>query len=345
MAMMPGIAQEAAAAPAGYGERLARLDAVIDRFEDATAALENVPGPDIAPRLTRATAAGRELRAEMAALRAADEGRALGGLALAMAEAEAEARGDARGFQRGLAARVPVQRRGRHSAAGAPRPGWQRAALTAVKVIIPAGAAAFGVKTWAAHRILTPVALAAMIGVPAVAVTNMQGTRDATVYGSTASPPSAAAAAVPITSSSPAALTRPKTAVRKARPIVTQVPADGPPSFPVPAVPPPSPSPSASPASLLSLSTAGLDLGVYVAGQVTIGGSPDQPVSWSVTCGQDLAAVPSQGVLEPGQQGFPVRLSVSAVDGASSGTCTFEPGGEVLTVTWAGPGAPSAAAS
>ena len=43
----------------------------------------------------------------------------------------------------------------------------------------------------------------------------------------------------------------------------------------------------------------------------------------------------------PGQQGYQVVVQVSPVDGASGGVCTFEPGGERVTIDWAGAGAPS----
>jgi len=81
---------------------------------------------------------------------------------------------------------------------------------------------------------------------------------------------------------------------------------------------------------------------VYVRQDVTIGNPQDQAVSWSVDCGADVAASPSMGVLEPGQQGVQVRLSLDPVDGGSAASCVFSPGGEVLQVVWAGGGAPSA---
>jgi len=89
---------------------------------------------------------------------------------------------------------------------------------------------------------------------------------------------------------------------------------------------------------------AALDLGVYVAGQVTIGNPQDQAVPWSVTCGADVSVTPAQGVLMPGQQGAELQVQADPADGASGAVCTFWPGGEVLRVTWAGAGSPSSAA-
>jgi hypothetical protein len=100
---------------------------------------------------------------------------------------------------------------------------------------------------------------------------------------------------------------------------------------------PPAPSPP-----LLTLPAGPVDLGVYVSTVIEIGNPQDQAVSWSADCGQDVTASPAFGVLEPGQQGVQVRLSINPVDGASGALCRFSPGDEQLTVTWAGPGSPSA---
>jgi hypothetical protein len=99
---------------------------------------------------------------------------------------------------------------------------------------------------------------------------------------------------------------------------------------------PPAPSP------LLTLPSGPVDLGVYVSAVIEIGNPQDQAVSWSADCGQDVTASPAFGVLEPGQQGVQVKLSINPVDGASGALCRFSPGDEQLTVTWAGPGSPSA---
>ena len=108
--MMPETAGDDPAAGTGREERLARLDAVIDRFEAATADLEEGPAsPDISPRLTRATAVGRELRAETAGLR---DSLALTEDFLRAFEARIERR--VRAEER---ARAPGQRKGRHASA------------------------------------------------------------------------------------------------------------------------------------------------------------------------------------------------------------------------------------
>jgi len=48
------------------------------------------------------------------------------------------------------------------------------------------------------------------------------------------------------------------------------------------------------------------------------------------------------GVLEPGQQGVQVNLSLDPVDGGSEASCVFEPGNERVAVVWDGAGVPSA---
>lgn len=324
--MMPETAQEDGPAGAGCREVRQRMDVMLAEFGAVIAAIQHDPDrPDNGRRMTSLTAALREVRDVQA-------GHALGHELLGAAYQRGRA------DERAAAARVPAQRRGRHTAAGAPRPGWQRAALR----VIPVGMLGLAARILSAHRVLAPAALAAAIGGTAVAV-QMQPARTVPDYASTAPAPAASIyAAAPM--ASPAALTRPRTAVRKARRIAAQAPADGPTSFPVPS---PSPSPSSLPSSpaapLLTVPAAPVSLGVYVAGSITIGNPQDQAVSWSADCGPDVAAIPSQGVLEPGQQGYQVRLDVNAADGASAASCLFEPGDERVTVTWAGAGSASSA--
>ena len=188
-----------------------------------------------------------------------------------------------------------------------------------------------------AARKVTGVAMAAMVGVPAVTA-GTQVMRDAPDYAAAA--PAPAAVTAPATPALPAVVTRPRRRHRKPAPVSVPPPAT---------VTRPSRSPSPSPSSLPpspQLTVPGeLDLGVYVAGQVVIGNPQDQAVSWSVDCGPDASITPSQGVLMPGQQGVQLQVQVDPAAGASGAVCTFWPGGERLVITWAGAGAPSAAAS
>lgn len=102
--MMPETAGEEAAAPAGYAERLARLDAYLAQCAEVLPVIAGDPDrPDLSRQVNQATAAARELRAVLAA-------RVLGDDLLAAAEARAEQRG----FERGLAA--AARRKGRHAA-------------------------------------------------------------------------------------------------------------------------------------------------------------------------------------------------------------------------------------
>ena len=226
--MMPETAQEDGPAGAGCREVRQRMDVMLAEFGAVIAAIQHDPDrPDNGRRMTSLTAALREVRDVQA-------GHALGHELLGAAYQRGRA------DERAAAARVPAQRRGRHTAAGAPRPGWQRAALR----VIPVGMLGLAARILSAHRVLAPAALAAAIGGTAVAV-QMQPARTVPDYASTAPAPAASIyAAAPM--ASPAALTRPRTAVRKARRIATQAPADGPTSFPVPSL---SPSPSSLPSS------------------------------------------------------------------------------------------------
>ena len=188
-----------------------------------------------------------------------------------------------------------------------------------------------------------PVALAAAIGGGTAAAVQMQPARTVPDYASTAPAPAASIyAAAPV--ASPAALTRPKTAVRKARPIVTQVPADGPAPVPVPS-PSPSPLPSSPAAPLLTVPRQPgrprrlrehHDHDRQPAG-------PARLLVGRLRAGRHRH--PRLGVPGTGPAGMSRSgLSINPADGASAASCLFEPGDERLTVTWAGAGAPSGAA-
>ena len=148
--MTPDSAQAGAAAETGTGCGCRRrdMDTLEARFGALMDAIAADPDrPDLARRMNLLTAAFREDRDELAKKMFVG----------ALDEAEIE-----RAYQRGraderAAARVPAQRRGRHSAAGAPRPGWQRAALR----VIPVGMLGLAAKILSAHRVLAPAALAA----------------------------------------------------------------------------------------------------------------------------------------------------------------------------------------
>ena len=137
--MMPETARDDAAAGAGCAEVLRRLEGFVAGHGDVMARVMADPHlPDLGRQVNLNTAAARELRDVMA-------GHALGHDLLA---AEYQ-----RGHADGLAAApVPRQRKGRHSAAGAPRPGWQRAALK----VVPVGMLGLAAKILSAHRILAP---------------------------------------------------------------------------------------------------------------------------------------------------------------------------------------------
>jgi hypothetical protein len=234
---------------------------------------------------------------------------------------------------------VPSQRDGLKRAA--------RAALRSVKILVPAGGfGALALKQVAAHKVTAALAACTVIGGGTAVIAHMQPERTAQYVTSTA-PPSQSAGIVdadPMASPSPAALSRPGTAVRKARRITVQAPVDGPPSFPAPRVSAsPSSVPPSPPAPLLTVPATPVNLGVYMTGSTEIGNPQQQAVSWSVTCGADVAVIPAQGVLEPGQQGVQLQVSLNPVDAASGAVCTFWPGGERLTVLWAGGGSASSA--
>jgi hypothetical protein len=215
--------------------------------------------------------------------------------------------------------RRPGRRAGRHALRSVP-------ALAVGAVVAVAGRAS------ARKAASVAVAVAAVGGT----VTASLHVRDLPDTGVVRPPAAISYAAAPVPPPAPAVVpSRPRR--KHARPRVVVAPVPQP--TPTPSVTPsPSPSPTTPPPPLLLLSTADLGLGVYMRGQVTIG-NPDQdvPVSWSVTCGQDVLPSPSMGVLEPGQQGVPVRLVLDPVDGASEAVCTFQPGGETLQVRWSGP--------
>ncbi|HTQ88507.1 MAG TPA: hypothetical protein VMK84_03345, partial [Streptosporangiaceae bacterium] len=226
----------------------------------------------------------------------------------------------------------------------APRTPRDQRWLRAVPGLVPLAALLRG--TWHAHHAAVVAAGAATVAAPVLvgAALTVAVPASAAHQGRQAVVPAPAASvyrAVPVTSPSPSA--RPKADAAKARPAAAvTVPADGPPSFPPSTVPSPSPSVSSPPAPLLSVPAGPVAFGVYVRQDVTIGNPQDQAVSWSVDCGANVAAIPSMGVLEPGQQGVQVQLSLDPVDGASAASCLFEPGNERLAVVWDGAGSPSA---
>jgi len=238
----------------------------------------------------------------------------------------------------GPIARVQGPRAASHRA---PRTPAAQRWLRAVPGLVPLTALLRG--AWHAHHVAVIAAGAATVAAPVLvgAALTVATPASAAHQGQRPAVPAPAASvyrATPVTSPR---VVRPKPDAAKASPAAAPtVPADGPPSFPPSAVPSPSSPPP--PAPLLSLSTGELDLGVYLAGQVTIGNPQDQAVSWSVACGQDVLPSPASGVLEPGQQGVQVRLSLDPVDGLSEASCAFSPGGEVLQVVWDGAGTPSA---
>lgn len=230
---------------------------------------------------------------------------------------------------------VPPQRaRSRHAA----RPTH----LKLVRLLIP-GAALGALKyAWHAHRVATAIAgtaltaaaattTVAVVAAPAHSATHRPGLTAASLG------PAWQTTGVPIPSPSAKPGLDAKSS-RKSRLPVVVMPVRVPSASPPPATIPPSS--TAPPAPLLTVPAA-LDLGVYVTGTVTIGNPQDRAVSWSVSCGADVIPLPAFGVLMPGQQGVQVTLSISPVDGASGGVCTFEPGGERVTIDWAGAGAPS----
>ena len=175
-----------------------------------------------------------------------------------------------------------------------------------------------GLKWWTSRRVLTMGLSAAMIGAGSVTAVTM---RDAPAYSSAPPRPAVTVPAAAVTIAPPAVIRRNRRRERK--PSLVSVP-------PPVTVTRPSPSPSSpSPAPSVPQLTvpAALDLGVYVAGQVVIGNPQGQAVPWSVTCGQDAAVTPSQGVLEPGQQGVQLQVQVDPAAGADGAVCTFWPGG------------------
>ncbi len=214
----------------------------------------------------------------------------------------------------------------------------ERGHLWLVKLLIPAALLGRLAVKGSAARKITGVAMAAMVSVPAVTVGTqvMRDTPDQAV-----ATPAPAAVTAPVTPAPPAAVTRPRRRHRKPAPVSVPPPV----TVTRPSRPPAPSPPSLPPSTPLISVPAALDLGVYVAGQIVISNPQDQAVPWSVTCGQDGSITPSQGVLEPGQQGVQLQVQADPADGASGAVCTFEPGSEKLVVTWAGAGSPSSAAS
>jgi len=225
---------------------------------------------------------------------------------------------------------LPATRVQGHRAAGrrVPKDQWWLRAVPGVIL------AAIGLKGWASRRVLGVGLTAAMIGGTGAGVVTM---RDAPAYSSVSPRPAVTVPAAAVTIAPPAVIRRNRRRERKA------VPVSVPPSATV-SRPSPSPSLSSLPPSPQIRVPAALDTGVYMAGQIVIGNPQDQAVPWSVSCGQDASITPSQGVLEPGQQGVQLQVQVDPVDGAAGVLCTFWPGGERLVITWAGAGSPSEAA-
>jgi len=227
-------------------------------------------------------------------------------------------------------------------AAQGPRGGGHRAPrdrshLRLVKLLIPAAFLGRLAVKGSATRKVTGVALAALAAPAAAAgVTHViQDTPNYAVFRPAPAAVTTSAARHPRPSPATA---RPRRHHRKPVPV---------PEPPPPTVSRPSPSPSRSslppsaPSPLLTVPAQPVDFGVYMITAITIGNPQDQAVSWSVDCGQDVRPSPASGIMEPGQQGVRVRLSLDPVDGLSAASCVFEPGDEQLAVTWAGAGSPS----
>jgi len=238
---------------------------------------------------------------------------------------------------------LPATRVQGHRAAGrrVPKDQWW---LRAVPGVVPAALGGIWAAlrhsarhSWAAHHAALTAATATVPVVALAATVTLSAPAVKTLpwYSSTASAPAAVAATAP----APATVVIHRKRRRERKPAPVSVP-------PPATVSRPSPSPSLSslpPSPQISVPAA-LDTGVYMAGQIVIGNPQDQAVPWSVSCGQDASITPSQGVLEPGQQGVQLQVQVDPVDGAAGVLCTFWPGGERLVITWAGAGSPSEAA-
>jgi hypothetical protein len=248
--------------------------------------------------------------------------------------------GEDRAFAAGVA--LGEQRAAVRQAAPGPRHAAGRVILSVVRVLVPAGAVGLAARMWAAHRILAPVALASLV--TAAGVVTLQPARTVPDYGSTAprfSVPGWQTGAVPIPPASPAALARPKAgAARSRHPAPASLPPEpSGPASPSPS-PPASPSPSGPPAVLL-VSTREIDLGVLMSSALTLA-APQAAVTWTAACSPDVSLSSSSGILASGQQGYRLAVRIDVTDGASAGTCTFLPGGEKLTITWANGAVPAA---
>ena len=338
--MMPDAARDEAA-PAGLTERLARLDAAIDRFEDATAALEDAHGPDVAPRLTRATAAGREVRAEVAAAAAA---------AALTDSLIRDIRDQARreGFEQGLAASAP--RRGRHASASLPA-----RALRVVTGIAGAvgltGALRHVLGAGTAAKVTTASLTAVILTGGAVAV--IPGASGALHFGvspaGTPAPVASIEAAVPIA---------PPLSVRRliasvGRPDArSSAPAAVPP-LPVSSVPPPPvpPSPAQAPATTAAgtlqadVTEATLpDADGNYSGTVNLSATGGL-VTWHATCPDPDVIIDGShvGTLDPAGQPYALTFSIDPAAQAIGGSAviTLWPGDIQVEVTWAALPVPS----
>lgn len=335
--MMPQTAGDDPAAGTGCEERLARLDAVIDRFEAATADLEEgLASPDISPRLTRATAVGRELRAEVDGLR---EAHALTQDFLRAFEARIERR--VRAEER--AARAPGQRKGRHASASLP----QRALR-----IVTGIAGTLGLTGVLRHLLAASPAVKGAVAVSLTAVTLTAGAV-AVIPGAsiplpfgaspagTPAPAASIEAAVPVVPPSSVRLIRamsspgakPRLEAKASGATVPDVPPScycAPPAEgPAPSSPSPQPSqPSAQVQATLEPIATSLDLTVALSVTVTLTAQGNTGwVSWSVkTSGTDLDFSKMSGVLTPGQS-YPLVVTVDpaqAVDGDTSATFSID---------------------
>ena len=221
----------------------------------------------------------------------------------------------------------------------APRHAGGRAFLNVVRALLPAATVGLAAKLWTAHRIAAPVAAAALAAsVTAVGVQTMRTLPDTSAR--VPAPAASISSAAPVASPSPAALirSRPKGAVVRSGHLVAAVPG-GPARVPASAASPVSPV-SPAPASLLSLSTSELDLGVYLASQpgaVSLGDN-GPAVAWSVSCTQGITVTPAQGIMAAGPGRVPIAVRIDPA-GRTGGWCDFTPeGGQAvrLTVTWDG---------
>lgn len=160
------------------------------------------------------------------------------------------------------AAPEPERRRSRHAAPKARVPAEGRR-LRALRVLIPAGAAAFAAKAWAAKRV-TGLALAAAIGAPVVTAAGVHLAQGPPPVRAVLAPAlsSSAPAAAPVVTSSRSPAAKPAAATS------SPVPADGPFLSPDPASAAASASPS--PGSGVTVSA-----GPVASSEVTVAPGPE----------------------------------------------------------------------